>query len=233
MFEAQNIAHLKYDWITYVFLAILLFLSVLKILFNDRLVNTTAFFLSKKNISTYFNKENQLYFSLFQLLFFIVNLLTLSLLLFFLNEFVQLITTYSSLKIFFMIVISVSMYFSFRFLLSLFLAFIFDLSAVYKKIAFTKINYFNNLTLCLLPFLVFTAYSNNLNYLPLKITFFIFIILLIIRYVLFLTNNKKLIINNLFYFILYLCALEIVPIVLILKLILCHLSMLKVFLQKR
>jgi hypothetical protein len=219
MFEAQNIAHFKNDWITYVFLAILLILSVLKILFNDRLVNTTTFFLSKKNLFTYFNKEKQLFFNLFQILFFIVQLLTFSLLFFFLNEFLQLNTTYSSLKLFFVIAISVSLYFSFRFLLGLFLAYVFNLSSAQKKIAFTKINYFNNLTLCLLPFLFFTAYSKYLNNLPLKITFIIFITLLIIRYTLFITNNKKLIINNLFYFILYICALEIAPLVIILKLI--------------
>ena len=51
-----------------------------------------------------------------------------------------------------------------------------------------------------------------------KITIFVFLFLLIIRYSLLLINNKKLIFNNLFYFILYLCALEIVPLVIILKL---------------
>ncbi len=219
MFEVENITYLKNDWITYVFLVILLILSVLKILFNDRLINTTTFFLSKKNVFSYFNKEKQLFFNLFQVLFFIVQFLTFSLLLYFLNEFSQFNTVYSSLKLFFIIAISVIIYFSFRFLLGLFLAYIFDLNSVHKKITFSKINYFNILTLCILPFLVFTAYSQNLNDLPLKITFSIFIFLFIVRYTLFLANNKKLIINNLFYFILYLCALEIVPFVIILKLI--------------
>ena len=218
MFETQNIAYLKNDWITYAFLAILLILSVLKILFNDRLVNTTTFFLSKKNVFTFFSKEKQLFFNLFQILFFIVQLLTFSLFLYFLSEFLKHNTTYSSLKLFFTIIISLGIYFSFRFLLGHFLSYIFNLNSVHKKVAFAKINYFNNLTLCILPFLVFTAYSNNLNDLPIKITIFTFAILLLIRYVFLLANNKKLIINNLFYFILYLCALEIVPFVIILKL---------------
>jgi hypothetical protein len=51
-----------------------------------------------------------------------------------------------------------------------------------------------------------------------KITFLVFVILLVLRYSLVLVNNKKLITNNLFYFMLYLCALEIAPLAIILKL---------------
>tara|TARA_R110001583_G_scaffold56534_2_gene170556 strand:+ start:2562 stop:3224 length:663 start_codon:yes stop_codon:yes gene_type:complete len=218
MFEAQNIAHLKNDWISLVFFIILIILAIIKFQFNDRLQQTATFFLSKKKLLTYFNKEKNIFNNLYQLLFFTVQLLTISLLIYFLSTFLQVNNKLSDVKLFFAIIIIVFLYFTFRFLIGLFIAAVFDQIYVFKKAAYFKMNYFNNLVLCLIPFLLLTAYSKNLTIFFLKITVFSCILFLLIRYFLFIKNNKKLIINNLFYFILYLCALEIVPLVIILKL---------------
>lgn len=218
MFEAENIAHLKNDWITLIFFIILIILAIIKFQFNDRLQHSVTFFLNKKKLLTYFNKEKNIFNNLYQILFFSIQLLTFSLLIFFLFEFFQKNNTLSNVKLYLTIIIIVSLYFTFRFLIGLLIAYIFDQIYTFKKVAYFKMNYINNLTLYLLPFLFFTAYSKDLSILFLKISIFICVIFLLIRYALFIKNNKKFIINNLFYFILYLCALEIVPIVIILKL---------------
>ncbi|NQV78269.1 MAG: DUF4271 domain-containing protein, partial [Lutibacter sp.] len=65
---------------------------------------------------------------------------------------------------------------------------------------------------------VLSVYLSEYKGLLFEITFLVFLLVLILRYVLILLNNKKLIFNNLFYFILYLCALEIAPLIIVLKL---------------
>ncbi len=166
MIGAEKITILNNDWITFVFLIILSILTIEKFLFENRLLKTSSFFFKKKNMLSYFNKEKNIFFNLYQILFFIVQLLTIALLLYYLNGFLGLKIGFTGLKLYIAIAIGVSLYFALRLLTGIVLAFIFDIKSVHQKISFQKISYF----------------------------------------------------NNLFYFILYLCALEIVPIVIILKL---------------
>ena len=206
------------DWITFIFLVILIILTIENFLFENRLLNTSSFFLKKKKMLFYFNKEKNIFLNLFQILFFIVQLLTISLILYFLNPFLGLKIGFTGFKLYIVVCIGVSLYFTFRLLTGIFLAFIFNIKPIHQKFSFEKISYFNNLILWILPLLILSSYAKQFDDLIFKITIFVFLFLLIIRYSLLLINNKKLIFNNLFYFILYLCALEIVPLVIILKL---------------
>lgn len=76
-----------------------------------------------------------------------------------------------------------------------------------------KSGYFYNTALMLFPFLIITVYS----FLSIHLLLVVFIVLFTLSIVLTVINNKKLIINKLFYFILYLCALEIAPLLIIYK----------------
>jgi hypothetical protein len=114
--------------------------------------------------------------------------------------------------------LGVILYFGFRFVLGFSLAYVLNLTNVYKKILFEKINYFNALILWIIPPLLFLIYTDKNQNLFLWITIILLVILLILRYGLILNNNKYLIFKNLLYFILYLCALEIAPLLIILKL---------------
>jgi len=218
MFEAKEIIQQNHHWISIVFLAILIFLTEAKVLGKDRLLHTVSLFLSKKYLFIYFNKEKNDILNLFQFLLFMVQILVLALLLFFANSLWQFSGRLNELNGYLLLVGVVGLYFCFRYLIGLFLAEIFNIKNRYNKIVYDKVSYFNNLILWILPFLILSAYANIHKELFLKITFFILVILLILRYVLVLVNNKKLIVNNLFYFILYLCALEIAPLAIILKL---------------
>ena len=218
MIDAEKITILNNDWITFIFLVILIILTIENFLFENRLLNTSSFFLKKKKMLFYFNKEKNIFLNLFQILFFIVQLLTISLILYFLNPFLGLKIGFTGFKLYIVVCIGVSLYFTFRLLTGIFLAFIFNIKPIHQKFSFEKISYFNNLILWILPLLILSSYAKQFDDLIFKITIFVFLFLLIIRYSLLLINNKKLIFNNLFYFILYLCALEIVPLVIILKL---------------
>jgi hypothetical protein len=218
MFEAKEIIHQNHQWVSLVFLAILIFLTLARVLYKDRLLHTATLFFSNKYLFIYFGKEKNDIINLFQFLLFIVQILTLSLLFYFGNNLWQFSARANGLNGYLLLVGGVGLYFCFRYLIGLFLAEIFNIKNKYSRIVYDKVSYFNNLILWILPFLVLSAFSNIHRELFFKITFLTLTVLLILRYILILENNKNLIINNLFYFILYLCALEIAPLAIILKL---------------
>lgn len=218
MAEALKIIYQNKDWITIVFLVILVILTITKVVYNERLSRTNVFFLSRKYLSIYFNKEKRKLLNGFQILLFSVQLLALSLLIFLTNVYFQFEVELLNFKGYTLILFWVSLYYSSRYLLGLLLAYLFNFINEYSKIVFDKSNYFNNVILWLLPFLILSVYSRYYNKLFFEITAMLFVFLLIVRYILMLIMNKKLIFNNLFYFILYICALEIAPLIIVLKL---------------
>ena len=218
MFEAKEIIHQNHHWVSLVFLAILIFLTWAKVLYKDRLLHTASLFFANKYLFIYFNKEKNDILNLFQFLMFMVQLLALALIFYFANNLWQFSAKLNALNGYLLLVAGVGLYFCFRYLIGLFLAEIFNIKNKFNRIVYDKVSYFNNLILWVLPFLILSVYANIYKEFSFKITFFVLIILLILRYILVLANNKKLIVNNLFYFILYICALEIAPLAIILKL---------------
>jgi len=218
MFEAKEIVPQNADWIVLLFFVVFAILTFLKISFNDRLYHTSTLFFSKKHLSIYFNKEKTNVLNLFQVLIFIVQVLIISLLFYVYSGYFQTFFQPLNFKTYVLILIGVVLYFGFRFVLGFFLAYVLNLTNVYKKILFEKINYFSTLILWIIIPLLFLIYTENNRNIFSWIMMLLIVVLLILRYVLILNNNKYLLFNNLFYFILYLCALEIAPLVIIFKL---------------
>ncbi len=218
MFEATKIVYQNEDWISTIFIVILFVLALNRVLFHKRVFHINTVLLSKKYLLIYFAKEKNKAPRLFQISLFFVQLLTLSLVLYFLNYYFQLHEVDPGFKSYTLIFYGVCMYFFLRYVVGLFLATLFNLRNEHARLSYDKMSYFINLTLWMLPLLVLSVYMNKFQNLLLEITFTMFVILLSLRYILILQNNKKLIFNNLFYFILYLCALEIAPLIIILKL---------------
>lgn len=218
MFEAKEIIHQNHHWVSLVFLAILIFLAWAKVLYRDRLLHTALLFIAKKYLFIYFNKEKNDILNLFQFLLFMVQILTLSLLLYFANYLWQFSDRLNAFNGYLLLVAGMGLYFCLRYLIGLFVAWVFNSESKYGRVVYDKASYFNNLILWILPFLILSAYADIHQDIFLKTTFLFLVIFLILRYVLVLVNNKKLIVNNLFYFILYICALEIAPLAIILKL---------------
>ena len=218
MFEATEIINENKDWITFVFLIILLILTIAKVFFNDRLLHLSTLFISKKYFLTYFNKEKDNVLSVFQILLFIVQLLVVSMFLYYANIYFQQKNDFFGLNNYMLIVAGVCIYLGLRFLAGLLLAHILDFKNGHKKLVFEKMNYLNSLILWMIPFLILCVYATKFKFFFFVITFSLFVLLIVIRYVLFLSNNKKLVFNDLFYFILYLCTLEIAPLIIFFKL---------------
>lgn len=218
MFDAKEIIPQNTDWITLVFFIILVLLVVVRIFYSQRLKDTGMLFFSKNKLSLYFNKEKKIGLNWFQISLFLVQLLTISLFIYLIISYYNKNFTAFNSHLYLIIIGFVTLYFGIRFFLGQFLAFIFDLKPFHRIVLYEKVNYFNNLILWILPFILILVYAQKYQSTLLKVSIVVFISLLILRYVLVLRNNKKLIFNDLLYFILYLCALEIAPLVIIFKL---------------
>ena len=95
---------------------------------------------------------------------------------------------------------------------------LFEIDALIDSYVFQKTNYKNYLGLLLLPINAILIFGLSPE--P-KLIYAILCLLIIINLIGFITSFKthqKLIINNIFYFILYLCALEIAPYIILYKL---------------
>ena len=90
---------------------------------------------------------------------------------------------------------------------------LFEIETKIRLFLFLKYSYLHTISITLFIVLIIYVYSYR-NYAILWITL---ILLAFARAVLLFTNNKKLIASKLFYFILYICAFEIVPLFILIK----------------
>jgi hypothetical protein len=110
------------------------------------------------------------------------------------------------------------LFFLIRYLVGVLLAMLFQLSKFHKSIVFVKITYLFAISVFVFPLLIIIFYADKHNSLFFQSILFLLGVLLITRHLFVVKNNKNMMLSGLFYFILYLCALEIAPLLLILKL---------------
>ena len=218
MFEAKEIISQNNDWISFIFLGVLCLLTLIKIRYNDRIIHTSTLFFKKKYLSIYFSKEKNSVFNGFQIPFFLIKTVIISLLLYHINVFFNINSGIIGFQGYGKILICVSIYFLIRYLIGVTISEVLSFQKPHRKVIFDKLNYFNNVILWILPVALIYTYTAVYKVFFFNILFLISIVLLVVRYGLLLVNNKNLIFNNIFYFILYLCALEIAPFVIIFKL---------------
>jgi hypothetical protein len=218
MQETANYIIHPSDWITYIFLGLFFTITATRFLYHDRILHTFSLFLSKRYLISYYTTEVNVIFNSYQAVMFCIQLVGISLLLFFVNETFNLTPSMSGLMGLLEISGLVLVYFFVRFLLGFIVAFILEFKQYHIRLMYEKTNYLSSFALWLLPLLALYVYAFNYNkYFLIGILVFS-CLLLISRYLLVVQNNKKLLFSSLFYFILYLCALEIAPLIFILKL---------------
>lgn len=203
--EAIERTFLSEDWITFTFLCCFVLLAVMKLYKPQRLLGfSIAFFTQsfiKKNAD-----ETTSYYSIFYIGSFFFSAIVISLTL---RHFIF----YKTFSDFLIVISSVSLYMLLHFSLIYFISKMFKIYETIRYFLLTKFGYLFTVCLYIFPLLILHHYKFN-N----PIVFFISIaVLLLFRAFLILKNNKKLIFNQLFYFILYLCALELAPLLIVYK----------------
>ena len=202
------------SWTTIVLLVLFAIIFILKALNSNKLTGYTISLFSKGFVEKE-TTEKTVFFKGFYSLIFFFTILVLALVL---NSFVidYVGVKKNSFVSFFKTFLILFAYFSVKIYLEYLLSSLFLIKNQVRFFLVSKTSYLYNISILLLVAFVIFEYSffNN-NYL-----YFICLLLFLIRFILLLLNNKNLIFSKLFYFILYLCAFEIAPLFLMVKLLL-------------
>lgn len=204
------------DWITVVFVLILLILALVKVNFPEKFYNFGRILISNK----YFIESRKAFnlFGTFGYTLYIAQALTLSLGIYFLalnqGHAVQ-----APFIFFLQIFLLFNLFVLAKYLIEKMLGVLFSIEEFLDSYIFFKLTYKNFLAICLLPLLVLIGYIWTGNSIVFRILFWLFLLINLMALGFFYKKNQDRLIGNLFYFILYLCTFEIAPYFILYKLI--------------
>jgi len=210
--QAAQRAVLHEDWIAFLFLFILVLLGGLKLANSYRFNGVLFSFLNKGYIKEEIEeKPKSVLYSFF---FYLVSIISISLAIYFLITNEHYNHSYS-LREYMWVFGFTALYFLVKNSLELAFASLLGIKSELNFYFSSKQNYLHTISIALFFVLIVFYYSFN-NF---KALFLLVILLLLIRIILIANTNKSLIVKNMYYFILYLCAFEIVPLSILIKLI--------------
>ena len=190
------------DSLTLILLGSFLYLIILK-RFNPSIFNQNLSFKKKELINKISN--SLLGIKTIEILYNFLFISNLSILLtFFKNKNFELFVYYELLGF-------VSIFFVVKIMLDFSIGRLFSISELMKNYIWQKLVYHNSLGILLLLFNFLIAYSIFDGYYMTLISIYISLVFLLFSYCSIYFSMKKVIIKNWFYFILYLCTLEIIP----------------------
>lgn len=196
------------DWITFLFMLCFIVIGIARNTYYSRFSDYIKLFISDKYVKVY--KDNSNLKNWFTIVLFVLQTLSLSLFIHYL--FYYFLNYPKNDYLFFIrIVTGLSFFILAKFLIEKIIATIFDIEDFIEQFNLLKISYRSYLALLLLPMSLILYYSID----PIPLIIYIIIAILLISNLIIYLNGIKLfeksIIGNLFYFILYLCTLEIAP----------------------
>jgi len=217
MFEGLERISSTSDWVTVFFMVVLVLIAVLQYNFTERFSKLFSLIYSDKYY-TDFIKTRPLIFNTFHLIFFFVFLFNISMLLFFVFKAYKPAFYDSELGFFLKIILAVLTFFSLRYLLGRMIAGIFNLSEEQSYFTFLKISNLYLISVLIYPLLILSNFTTGVFH-KFLITFTVTASLAVTLFRYFVViKNEKLGFNNLFYLFLYLCALELSPLIVVYKL---------------
>ncbi|SMG30923.1 DUF4271 domain-containing protein [Arenibacter troitsensis] len=201
------------DWITIILFSSIFFMVLAKTSFYSRFLNYIILPFNNKYIFLYQKKDKL--FNWFSIFFSVFQLLNFSLFLYFAYITFVKIPDGQQLMTYGIIFISLLLFFTIKILLQLGNGFIFNINKIISEIIFKKLSYLNYSGIVML----FANLLLNYVFKESKAVIFISLLLVFlinaIGWTTTLRNHQKFIASNFVYFILYLCALEIAPIIIV------------------
>ncbi len=196
------------DWITFLFIGALFLIVVTKSVFESRYSDFINLLLSNKYLKIYKDSSNLM--TWFTIALFFVQIISLS---FFIQIFLtSLGYTTKTNPITFIRIFTFLMYFILsKFLIEKIIATSFNGETLIEQFNLLKVGYRNYIGLLLLPINIVIYYTNSLNHNMILTLVILLLVINIITYVLSLKIYQNLILSKIFYFILYICTLEIAP----------------------
>ncbi len=201
------------DWITIILLSSLVFLVLAKSLFYSRFMNFIILPFNNKYIFMYNKKEKlinwfHIFFTLFQIINFSLFVFLAANVFFATNEDVYPF-------VYPVILGSILGFILLKVVLQLGNGFIFGSNKAMSELIFKKLSYLNYTGLIMFLANLLLAYVTRDSQIVIFGAIFLILLINIIGWVTLLRNHQKFITNYFFYFIVYLCALEISPFIII------------------
>ena len=201
------------DWITILIFVSLLFVVLAKGVFYTRFLNFIILPFNNKYIFMYNKKEKLLnWFNLFFGLFLIINF---SLFLYLGRNILFEPSQNSVIVVFPLILASLVLFLFIKLALQMGNGFIFGTQKTISEVIFKKLSYFNYSGLIMFVANVILTYIAIGSKAVFYVAFLLILLVNVIGWITIIRNHQKFITGNFFYFILYLCALEIAPFILI------------------
>ena len=201
------------DWITFLIFASLIFIVLAKGFFYGKYMNFMILPINNKYIFLY-NKKDKL-MNWFQVFLTLFQLFNSSLFLYLIGKLFLGIPKNDDPLVFLGILGGLVVFLLLKISLQLVSAFIFDSEKTILEIIFKKLSYFNYSALVMFLANAVLSFIFIDSKIVVYVAIFLILLINIIGWSTLLKNHQNFIAANFFYFILYLCALEIAPLVLI------------------
>jgi len=196
------------DWATIIFVLSLFLIVLAKSVFETRFNDYIRLILSDKYTKIY--RESSHLMSAFNVLLFVINIISLSF-------FIQLVLVHYNYGVktdwilFTRIFTLLTVFILSKFLVEKIIAATFGIEEIIEQFNLQKVTFRTYIGLLLLPVSIILFYSNYSTNSLIITVISILLIINLVTYLISLKNYQNLVFGKLFYFILYLCALEIAP----------------------
>ena len=196
------------DWATCLFVLSFVLIAITKTAFEGRFSDFLKILVSDKYIKVY--KDTSHLMSGFTILLFIVQVISFSF-------FIQLLLHYfgyvskTDWVIFLRIFTFFGIFVLSKFLIEKIVAAIFNIEEFAEQFNLQKVSYRTFIGIILLPINIYLFYNNSLSNVWIYCIIGVILIINLFSYLVSLRIYQNLLVGKLFYFILYLCALEIAP----------------------
>jgi len=216
MNEATERMFVSQDWITITLMIVLTLLLLNRIKYGERFYKLQYLLLNNTYINSY-AKASPTIFNIFNIIFYAVATIIISFLVFVAHNLYKPDQTSYDFIFFLKIIFYVSIFIVVRIIIGFLIGILFEKEKDQQYFTFLKISYLGNFSLIILPFLAINFYfkSGVFSYILLIIS----VVLFLYYYILIIKNNQSLIFGRSFYFILYLCTLEIAPFAIIINIL--------------
>ncbi len=196
------------DWATVLFVGSFLLIAAARGIFEPRFSDFSKLAFSDKYIKIYRDSGNVV--SWFTIILFVVQAVSFS---FFIQISLSYLGVVSKMDwvVFVRIFTLLSVFVLSKYLIEKIIATAFNVEEFTEQFNLQKVSYRTYVGMLLLPLNVVLFYNDNIPDFLIYIVIIVILLINIATYLLSLKNYQNLILSKLFYFILYLCALEIAP----------------------
>ncbi|PWL40222.1 DUF4271 domain-containing protein [Flagellimonas aquimarina] len=201
------------DWITLVLFFSMVVLALGKYLFKNKFLNFMILPFNNRYVVLY-NKKGRL-LSWFHILLTIFQLINFSLFLFLILKVFFTLPSENNPTSFFLLIAGLLLFQIVKMLLQFAQGFVFNTQGLISELLFNKISYLNYSSLVMFISNIVLIYILKDSKIVISSAIILIISINVIGLTRLLKNHQKAIIPYFFYFILYLCALEIAPLVLV------------------